>query len=514
MDMDRQIRVAYTSRKVLILALVCTICLILTAVSVALNQFSVDRNIYYTYLRKQKSKRFHIPNDRLSSVDRSSVVQIKGQPPLLTSFRPANLSSVHQDPLITAELPPAPVLAPISIDSHECKRACGKVAIPYPFGLSPECARSSQYELNCTCARSSQYELNCTDSNNSLAQENLEDPSGPWPFLSTPSGPFQVINISSNYLSINTTKIKAMAKTPAENGDCSGLANASLELDPYGPYIISSQNIFLVTGCGSIGAYSMEGPLESLYSGDGICGPPCINQFDLHYCNDYSCCIVIMKASRQIYMQGRGINFTGQDNVCGFSSILDTTTYHTWNPGGVGIGQYGVRLVWAILDYPNCTVAKSQPDYACFDKGPLSSCNESGDISGYFCECTATGYEGDGYKNGTGCADVNECANPSLNNCAENATCANLHGTYNCSCEKGLIGDGYRNGTNCTRPSESNPPVALISGSFLSFHENCTMSHILILIELSMQCKINKLPLFINKRWERVQRDALESIKA
>ncbi|KAJ7540184.1 hypothetical protein O6H91_10G004500 [Diphasiastrum complanatum] len=464
MDMDRQIRVAYTSRKVLILALVCTICLILTAVSVALNQFSVDRNIYYTYLRKQKSKRFHIPNDRLSSVDRSSVVQIKGQPPLLTSFRPANLSSVHQDPLITAELPPAPVLAPISIDSHECKRACGKVAIPYPFGLSPECARSSQYELNCTCARSSQYELNCTDSNNSLAQENLEDPSGPWPFLSTPSGPFQVINISSNYLSINTTKIKAMAKTPAENGDCSGLANASLELDPYGPYIISSQNIFLVTGCGSIGAYSMEGPLESLYSGDGICGPPCINQFDLHYCNDYSCCIVIMKASRQIYMQGRGINFTGQDNVCGFSSILDTTTYHTWNPGGVGIGQYGVRLVWAILDYPNCTVAKSQPDYACFDKGPLSSCNESGDISGYFCECTATGYEGDGYKNGTGCADVNECANPSLNNCAENATCANLHGTYNCSCEKGLIGDGYRNGTNCTRPSESNPPVALISG--------------------------------------------------
>ncbi len=38
-------------------------------------------------------------------------------------------------------------------------------------------------------------------------------------------------------------------------------------------------------------------------------------------------------------------------------------------------------------------------------------------------------------------ADVNECANPSLNNCASNAMCINSPGSFDCSCPLGFIGE-------------------------------------------------------------------------
>ncbi len=38
-------------------------------------------------------------------------------------------------------------------------------------------------------------------------------------------------------------------------------------------------------------------------------------------------------------------------------------------------------------------------------------------------------------------ADRNECADPSLNNCASNAMCINSPGGFLCSCPLGFIGD-------------------------------------------------------------------------
>ncbi|KAJ7540313.1 hypothetical protein O6H91_10G008400 [Diphasiastrum complanatum] len=459
MDMDRQIRVAYTSRKVMIVALVCTICVILTVVSVARNQFSVHGNIYYSYL-KQKNMRFHPANDRLiSAVHRSSsVVNSKGQSTLITSFRPANLLSENRDPALRAELPPAP--APTSIRSPKCDNvSCGTVRIPYPFGLSRECARSYKYELN------------CTDSNNSLAQENgLEYPSGPWPFLSTMSGPFQVTNITSKYLIINTTQIKAMPTTPAQGLKCTDLGKASLLLDPKHPYMISAANVFFVTGCHSTGRYSPN-PLTSIYDYDlsggivsgGICGQiPCTSQNVTSYCNEYACCTLSVNASWEIYMMSETpYYYPEQRDYCPFCSIVFPASYSTWDKTLLGVGQYGVQLLWAIQDYDNCSAASSQPDYACFDNKSRVICSDVTELPGYICECSP-GYQGDGYENGIGCKDVNECLDASLNQCSEHADCINLQGTYKCLCHNGRHGqDGYSNGTGCTHQIST---AVLISG--------------------------------------------------
>lgn len=39
-------------------------------------------------------------------------------------------------------------------------------------------------------------------------------------------------------------------------------------------------------------------------------------------------------------------------------------------------------------------------------------------------------------------SDINECANPSLNDCDPNAKCYNLEGTFECRCKRGYRGDG------------------------------------------------------------------------
>ena len=46
----------------------------------------------------------------------------------------------------------------------------------------------------------------------------------------------------------------------------------------------------------------------------------------------------------------------------------------------------------------------------------------------------------------TNVSDINECSDPMLNNCHEQATCTNTNGGYTCTCI-----DGYKgNGTACT----------------------------------------------------------------
>ena len=39
-------------------------------------------------------------------------------------------------------------------------------------------------------------------------------------------------------------------------------------------------------------------------------------------------------------------------------------------------------------------------------------------------------------------SDLDECANDSLNDCHDNATCSDTEGSYTCMCKDGYTGDG------------------------------------------------------------------------
>ena len=81
------------------------------------------------------------------------------------------------------------------------------------------------------------------------------------------------------------------------------------------------------------------------------------------------------------------------------------------------------------------------PFYSCECDAPFVG-------NGTVCECPA-GYELN--LTSWGCDDIDECSNASLNNCTDPppGICTNLIGSYNCSCSEGYKGDGFSNGTGC-----------------------------------------------------------------
>jgi hypothetical protein len=69
---------------------------------------------------------------------------------------------------------------------------------------------------------------------------------------------------------------------------------------------------------------------------------------------------------------------------------------------------------------------------------------------GFTCDCVA-GYTGDGTTGGSGCSldGVDECAD-GTDDCAVNATCADTASGFTCTCDAGFTGDGATSGTGCT----------------------------------------------------------------
>ncbi|KAH9307590.1 hypothetical protein KI387_035501, partial [Taxus chinensis] len=90
--------------------------------------------------------------------------------------------------------------------------------------------------------------------------------------------------------------------------------------------------------------------------------------------------------------------------------------------------------------------------------------------TGHVCKCFP-GYEGNGYSNGTGCTNVDECSDRNLNECvglSEGGMCIYLPGSYNCSCTEGYTGDGFQNATRCQRLSSDKSVLYAITGSVSS----------------------------------------------
>lgn len=56
---------------------------------------------------------------------------------------------------------------------------------------------------------------------------------------------------------------------------------------------------------------------------------------------------------------------------------------------------------------------------------------------GFLCQCQR-GYH---FKDGK-CSNVNECSDPSLNDCDENSLCTDTDGSYHCTCNQGFKGNG------------------------------------------------------------------------
>ncbi|GLJ07310.1 hypothetical protein SUGI_0064090 [Cryptomeria japonica] len=307
------------------------------------------------------------------------------------------------------------------------------MGIPYPFSIAGK---------GKSCGLPG-FEINCKH-NQSFGSIH------PIPFLSIPSGEVQILNISHHHLLINATQFVASTSNCLGHRDETGF-NISSE----GPFRLSTQNRFVVIGCEAMGMFAI-GENNNLSSGCiSLCAVATYSN-----CNGDGCCQTSVPANYtdyQIAVTSVSLleNDTDSNKSCNYAGILDENSWdlisHT-----LSFTYASISLNWSI---PNdtCVSAKTKGSYHCV---PDAECIDVG--WGYQCNCKH-GFRGDGYSNGTGCKDINECLDPSLNDCyspSEGGRCKNTKGSYKCFCAKGHV-DGTKNGTRCSTRKFEIIPVAI-----------------------------------------------------
>ncbi|GLJ24112.1 hypothetical protein SUGI_0459910 [Cryptomeria japonica] len=325
---------------------------------------------------------------------------------------------------------------------------CGDLEVSYPFWINnPECGYP---DFNVTCRKDNHTGKMAPFLPVDVANANAKE------YLTRAYYKIMEINYSGHIV-INSSSLKAFSCRQNEE------AHAFKWFELPGPFYFSKSNKFVVVGCDTIGTYTYGDK-----AGDARCVSSCGFQNDPLYCK-YGCCeISIPDNYWWIKFKGKALD----PELCGFSTILDPSTFTVvdnktslfWGNGTKA--YYGLRLNWGI-GLQNCSMARNTANYSCSSN---AECINSPSRRGHVCRCLP-GYEGNGYLNGTGCEDENECTHKESNKCVgreEGGICHNLAGSYNCSCAKGYKGDGFHNGTRCVSKSSNYLKLAII-GSLSSF---------------------------------------------
>jgi hypothetical protein len=297
----------------------------------------------------------------------------------------------------------------IAVPSSECRRQCGNVEVPYPFGIDPDCSLGEGFDLT--------YEVQDGDHR---------------PFR----GAFEVLDIS---LTEGTTRVLNYIL-----GFCYNTSTGSMEYfgryggfnegDPSSPYRLSDvQNRFTVLGCNALA--SISDPSGTGYQGYGVA--TCRNQSDLV---DGSCsgigCSQTTIPKRMYYYQTTFFHSVNTSQIfkfnrCSYAVLMEAeafrfnTTYINTNKFNETYrGRVPMMLDWAVRDVKSCDVAKLNKTgtYACLSSN--SKCVDSTNDQGYICNCT-NGYEGNPYLR-DGCKGTYICQSNCTLDVGVHSSCLNI----------------------------------------------------------------------------------------
>ncbi|PIN19041.1 Serine/threonine protein kinase [Handroanthus impetiginosus] len=122
-------------------------------------------------------------------------------------------------------------------------------------------------------------------------------------------------------------------------------------------------------------------------------------------------------------------------NKCGHGFVAEETVF-SFSPENFtnlrDVKEFPMVVDWGIENKSCLEAQNNRSSYAC--KSSNSECSDPSNGSDYRCFCKK-GYKGNPYLP-HGCQDIDECKDPSLNNCERH--CENKEGSYKCSCPKGF----------------------------------------------------------------------------
>ncbi|KAL8526631.1 hypothetical protein ACS0TY_015725 [Phlomoides rotata] len=323
-----------------------------------------------------------------------------------------------------------------------CPTKCGNLTVPYPFGIGSGCGINKVFELNCTAA--------------------YEDP--PRALI----GSIQVNNISDQHMRI----FNVMARRCYDGTGSVTYNNNAISNTIGTTFSYSDLNKLTVIGCDDYALVMGSGGRNF----SSACFTLCSNAEDVigGTCSGIGCCQTALPKGLKGYYLSMSSTFShvnissfnpcshaffGEEDRFVFGGASDLS-----NPNFMQRVQATVPIVldWAIGN-STCADVESSEDYAC--KGNSVCVDTDTGLDGYRCSCK-NGFEGNPYLN-PGCTDIDECSDPSINNCDN--ICINIPGSFNCTCPKGFSGDGLKNGKGCNAISSQFPVIKVSLGVGFGF---------------------------------------------
>ncbi|XP_052181544.1 wall-associated receptor kinase-like 10 isoform X4 [Diospyros lotus] len=287
-----------------------------------------------------------------------------------------------------------------SLAKPDCPGICGSISIPYPFGIGDNCSLDSSFSVVC-----SDYQ--------SLTQLFLE------------SFNLEVLQIS---LEGGTVRVNHPIISK-----CPDMVTASDSIATLpGPFTYSdTYNRFTSMGCDNLAL--LHGEATNIISGClSICNTSSSIQTG---CNGIYCCQTSIPPSLKFLNASLGsVNRDGDQNGCKYAFLVDQKWFieEVKDIDSIASMEYVPAVLdWRIRGECYGNESNSNTRGSCGNNAYCRA-NQTTALQ-CFCE---SGYDGNPYLP-SGCQDIDECTNYSLNGCDQG--CTNTKGSYKCLCRPGYV---------------------------------------------------------------------------
>ncbi|KAG5562333.1 hypothetical protein RHGRI_005160 [Rhododendron griersonianum] len=287
-----------------------------------------------------------------------------------------------------------------------CQERCGNIDIPYPFGIGSNCSIADGFTVTC---------------NHSF--------NPPKPFID---------NINLEVLQISLYESTVKVNNPVVTSNCTSRADSQFVDLRFTPFWFSDKyNRFTAMGCNNLVVVVRKSTI--LTGCMSICNANIVNSSNVgKACFGINCCQTgIPPSLRFINASLRSINPNNSTQAgCKYAFMVD----YRWFSDKDIFNVRDMEYVPAVLDWGYNGTCNTNESFCGANAYCLYNYASSPRSSECFC---SKGYEGNPYLS-SGCRDIDECSDPSLNPCGS-SICLNTPGGYYCYCPDGyyISADDY-----------------------------------------------------------------------